>query len=76
MGNQEGIKTELQKKVHTRICMRDITFLTARLSFYVIFCCFLRLLFPPSQLTYVLNGPIQNITTGGILCDSIMSKHL
>ena len=56
--------------------MRDLTFLTAGLSFYVIFCCFLRLLSPPSQLTYVLNGPIQNITTGGIPCDDIMSEHL
>ena len=44
MRNQEGIKIELQKKVHRRICVRDITFLTARSPFYVIFCCFLHLL--------------------------------
>ena len=29
--NQEGIKIELQKNVHRRICVRDITFLTAPL---------------------------------------------
>ena len=34
MRNQEG-KIELQKKVHRRICVKDITFLTARSSFYV-----------------------------------------
>ena len=33
---QEGIKIELQKKVHWRTCVRDITFLTARPPFYVI----------------------------------------
>ena len=32
MRNQEG-KIELQKKVHKRICVRHITFLTARPSF-------------------------------------------
>ena len=49
MRNQEG-KIGLQKKVHRRICARDITFLTARppLS-YIIFCFFLPLL-PPSFL--------------------------
>ena len=35
--NQEG-KIELQKKVHRRICVSEITFLTARSSFYVFFC--------------------------------------
>ena len=41
MRNQEG-KIELQqKKVHRKICAKDITFLTARPPFYVIFCCFL-----------------------------------
>ena len=29
-GNQGGIKIESQKKVHRRICVRGITFLTAR----------------------------------------------
>ena len=34
MTNQEG-KIELQKKVHRRICVKDITCLTARSPFYV-----------------------------------------
>ena len=34
MRNQEE-KIELQKKVHGRICVRDITFLTTRRPFYV-----------------------------------------
>ena len=51
MRDQEGIKIELQKKVQRRICVRDIIFLTTRPAFYVIFCCFLRLLpFPYSLL--------------------------
>ena len=29
------------KKVHRKICAKDITFLTARPPFYVTFCCFL-----------------------------------
>ena len=40
MGNQEGIKIQLQKILHRRICVRDITtFMTAHLPFYAI-CCF------------------------------------
>ena len=38
-----------RKKFHSRICVRDMPFLTAHPSFYVIFCCFLYLLSPPSQ---------------------------
>ena len=34
MRNQEG-KIELQKNIYRRICVRDITFLTARSPFYV-----------------------------------------
>ena len=37
-------KNELQKKVHRRICMRDINFLAARPPSYAISCCFFRLL--------------------------------
>ena len=37
---------ELQKKVERRICVKDISFLAARPSSYVIFCRFFRLL-PP-----------------------------
>ena len=57
MRNQEGIKIELQKKAHRRTCVRDIIFLTARPLFYVIFCCILRLIRSPSQVTCLLNGP-------------------
>ena len=42
--NKEGIKIELQKKVHRRICVRNITFLIARPPFYDIFCYFFCLL--------------------------------
>ena len=49
-------KNELQQKVNRRICVRDVTFLTAHPPFYVIFCCFLRLLPPTSEVTYLLNG--------------------
>ena len=60
MRNQEGIKIELQKKAHRRNCVRDITFLTARPLFYVIFCCFLRLIRSRSQVTCLLNGPFKD----------------
>ena len=54
MWNQEG-KTELQKKVHRRICQREITFLIHAL----IFCCSLCL--PPTQVTHLLNSPDKDI---------------
>ena len=59
--NQEWIKIELRKKVHRRICVTYITFLTAHPLFYVTFCCFLRLLPPPYQVTYLLNGPYKDL---------------
>ena len=68
------IKIELQKKDHRRISVREITFLTTRLPFDVIFCCFLRLLPPLSQVTYVLNSSIHNISMGGILCDDMSER--
>ena len=40
MRNQEGVKIQLQEKVHKRICVRDITVLTARLSFFLSFVVF------------------------------------
>ena len=55
MRNQEGIKIELQKEVHKRICVRDIIFLTAHPLFFVIFVDFF--VQSPSQMTYLLNGP-------------------
>ena len=58
MKNQEGIKIELQKEVHKRISVRDITFLNARPSFYVIFIAFF--VYFHSQVTYLLNGPYQD----------------
>ena len=41
------------------------------------FCCFLRLLPPPSQVTYLRNGPYKDIyiAMDGILCDDIKSKR-
>ena len=76
MRNQEGIKIDLQEKVHRRICVRDITFLTARPPpSYVSFCCFLRPLPPPSQVTYLLNGLYFNIAMVGILCEDAMSER-
>ena len=58
--NQEGITTELLKKVHRRICERGITFSTARSPFYLTFCCFLHLLSSPFQVTYLLDGPCKD----------------
>ena len=57
---QEGIKIQLQRKVYRRICEGDITFLGVRPPFYIIFCCFFRLLPAPSQVTYLLNGPYKD----------------
>ena len=51
---------ELQKKVHRRIYVRDITFLTARSPFYDF------LLLSSSTLT-----PFPNDAMGGILCDAM-----
>ena len=42
-------KSELQKKVRRRICVREISFLAPRPPSYVIFYCFFRLL-PPFHL--------------------------
>ena len=42
--------------------VRDITFSTAHPSFYVIFAAFFACsIYPPSQMTYVLNGPYKDI---------------
>ena len=68
MKNQEG-KIELQKNIDTRICVRDITFLTARSPFYVfsLLSPSTPSLFPSDKNTY--------IAMGGILCDDIISKR-
>ena len=44
-------------------------------SFLVTFCCFLRLLPPISQVTYLLNGPLHNVIMGIMLCEDIMSER-
>ena len=46
----------LQKKVHRRICVSDITFLTARSSSYVNFCCIFRLLLPFRLLQFYVEN--------------------
>ena len=61
MRNQEGIKFELQRKVHGRICERKTTFLIASTPFYDIFCYLLYLLRSPSQVMYLLNGPHKDV---------------
>ena len=53
--NQEG-NIELQKKVHSRICVRKTTFLIVPPPFYDIFSYFLCLLRSPCQVMYLLNG--------------------
>ena len=42
------------------------------------FCCFLRVLHPPSQVTYLQNDPYKDkyFAMGSILCDNITSKRL
>ena len=74
MRNQKG-KIELQKKVHRRICVRDITFLTAR-SLYL-FLLLSWLLPPTFQVKCLRNGPYKDIhiAMGGILCDDIVRKR-
>ena len=78
MKNQEG-KIELQKKVHRRICVRDITFLTTRTPFYVFLLLSMsfRLLPAPSQVTHLWNGCYKDtyIAMSGILCGDIMGKR-
>ena len=54
-------RIELQKKVHRKICVWDTTFVTPRPPFYIIFCCFLCLIPPPSKVIYLLNGPSKDI---------------
>ena len=70
MRNEEGIKIQLQKKVQRKICVRGITFLTARAPFYVIFLAlFVSYLF---QVTYLLNGPNKDNIARVVIC--IMPK--
>ena len=76
MRNQEG-KIGLQKKVDRKICASDITFLIARPPlFYIISVAFF-FFCPPSQMTYLLNGPtkIHDNAMVGIMCDDTMSER-
>ena len=61
------------EKVHRRICVRVITFWLQAFFSMPFFCCFFGPSSPHSKVTYLLNGPIHNISIGGILCDDIMS---
>ena len=63
MKNQEGIKIEFLWK----------TSLFRPPPSFVIFCCFLCLLPPISQVTYLLHVPLHNIIMGIMLCEDIMS---
>ena len=78
MRNQEG-KIELQKKLHRRICVRDITFLTAHPPFYATFCCFLRLfprpLLPKWRICRMALIKLHNIAIVGFVCDDIMNEQ-
>ena len=60
MRNQET-KTELQKKVHRRICVRDITFLAPHPSHFLSLFFFFCLLPSPTQVTYLLNDNFEYI---------------
>ena len=64
MKNQEGIKVEFVWKT---------SLFRPPPSFLVIFCCFLCLLPPISQVTYLLNVPLHSIIMGIMLCEDIMS---
>ena len=76
MRNQEGIKIELQKKVHRKICVRDITVLTARPPFYVTFIAFFvySLLLSKWLTSWIVPINIHNILIESILYDDIMSE--
>ena len=56
-----------KKLVKKRICVREITFLTARSPFHVIFCCFLSLLPFPWRTSWMTPIKIHNIAMDCIL---------
>ena len=77
MRNQEEIKIELQKKVNTRICVKDNTFLTAPLlsmSFFVAFFVY-SLPLPKRRTCWMVTIKIRHIAMGDILRDDIMSER-
>ena len=74
MKNQEGIKIELQKKVHRKICVKNITFSTAAF----LSCYFLLLSSStPSHFSsdVLAEGPLHNVIMGIMLCEDIMSER-
>ena len=76
MRNQEG-KIDLQKNIHRRIRVRDITFLTERPPFHIIFCCFLCLvpLLPKCCTYWMTPVKMYHFTMVGILCNDNMSER-
>ena len=64
MRNQEAMKIQLQKKVHKRICVKDIPFLATRPPFHYVICCFLCLLLSPFQRTCLLNSAYKDTSYG------------
>ena len=67
-----------RKKVHRRrICVRNITFLAAYPSFYVIFAAFFvySLPFPKWRTCWMAPIETHDIAMGSILCDDIMSER-
>ena len=77
MRNQEEIKIELQKKVNTRICVKDNTFLTAPLlsmSFFLAFFVY-SLPLPKRRTCWMVTIKIRHIAMGDILRDDIMSER-
>ena len=69
-------RLELQKKVHRRICVSDITFLATLSPFSVFLLLSSFNPFPLSQLTYlrIYIYIYIYIAMAGILCDDIMNK--
>ena len=74
MRKLEG-KIELQKKIHREICVRDITFLTARSPFYAFLLLFSSNSspFPNDALAEWLLATY--ISMSGILRDDVMSNR-
>ena len=75
---KKNLKIELQKKVHRRICVRDITFLIAQPLFYMsLFVAFFMysFLLPKRHTCWMSPIKIHNIAMGGILCYDIMTER-
>ena len=77
---EEGIKIELQKKVHRRICVTDITFFDCTPSFlcHVLLLAFFVYSLPLSKwrTCWMVLTKIHNIATECILCDEWTVKNM